>query len=182
MAVLIVALSTVPRAAVADGSAPPEDPSRPTEVAELLARGAASEAGPADIDIRFTTPPSPEQARRVLDWHSSYRAELTPVKEAWLAALRVLDRVGFADPAARWRLAERCVALRQALVGVSPDEILPVPDPVVDLYLRRAMVSLQQAARDCDSERLFLVSYRFKRAGQAYLKVARALKPYGVSP
>ncbi len=107
---------------------------------------------------------------------------MAPVQKAWLEALRAVDRVGFADPAARWRLTERCTGLRQALAGVSPDEILPAPDRVVDLYLRRAMGSLQRAARDCDGERLFLVGYRFHQAGRAYLEVARALLPYGVAP
>lgn len=144
--------------------------------------GGAEMAGPEDIDIRFSAPPLPDQSRRMVEWHRRYRAGLAPVKKAWVEALRVFDRIGFADPAARWRLGERCAGLRQTLADASTDEILPVPDPVVDLYLRRAMASLQVAARDCDAERIFLLDYRFSRAGKAYLEFARAMRPYGIEP
>ncbi len=111
-AVLVVALSTAPRAATAAGSAPQEDHSAPLKVAEMLARGAESMTGPGEIHIRFSPPPFPEQAHRMVDWHRRYRARMEPVKEAWLEALRAVDRVGFADPAARGRLAERCAGPR----------------------------------------------------------------------
>ena len=137
---------------------------------------------PATTCIHTSGAPSERLASRMADWHRRYESQMAPVKGAWLGVLRALENVGPAAPDGLLYLDERCAEIRRALGGLARAEMLPSPDPVVDLHLLRTLASLRQAASVCEPERFFYLTYRLDGAGSAFLETARLMRLYGLAP
>ena len=87
-------------------------------------------------------------------WYEQAAPKLVTVEIAWAG---LLHRMGGHRPA---RFDSQCLGLAASLEQLDEPALLPVPDPAVDLYVKRLLRHLHHAARACRAEELFNVVYR----------------------
>jgi hypothetical protein len=91
-------------------------------------------------------------------WYEENAAQLATVEHAWVGLLR---RMGGHRPA---RFDSQCSGLVASLARLDEPALLPVPDPVIDLYVKRLLRHLHHAARACQAQELFNVVYHLEEA------------------
>ncbi len=138
-----------------------------------LSTPAAQEVGDAKAGITFSQPPAapPEE---LAHWNQLYRAQFLPVESSWA---RFLQRLAGDQPR---RFQRQCADLRASLAQVDATTLLPVPDRLIDLYLRRLLLHLDAAGTACARDELFNVVYRFEEAGSALTEVRWLLGRKGI--
>ena len=113
--------------------------------------------------ITFAQPlPTPEELAR---WNRLYRSQFGPVEASWA---QLLHRLAGDQPR---RFSRQCTGLRASLSRVDPASLLPVPDRLIDLYLRRMLLHLDAAGEACAREEIFNVVYRLEEARTALAEV-----------
>ena len=120
--------------------------------------------------------PIPTASEELLTWQRHNARQLSNVETAWAAMLR---RMRGHRPA---RFDPQCRALASSLESVDESTLLPVPDPLVDLYVRRLMKHLHAAATACGSRQLFNVVYRLEEARTALGEIRWLLTQRTVRP
>lgn len=140
-----------------------------------LARSAATSASPSRqpeesppsdeaIIMRWSTL-SPEPDADLATWHRRNAPQLAAVERAWAALLR---RMRGHRPAL---FDHQCLALASSLEQLDEAGLLPVPDRLIDLYVKRLLTHLHGAARACNMDQLFNVVYRLEEARSALAEV-----------
>ena len=109
-AVTPIAPPADPRAALSTDDSTPEDPPK----------------------IGWSAPPTGSPAE-LADWHAGYHRQMRPVLSAWARMLRRLrgDLPALFDP--------QCIGLVSSLEQLDETVLLPVPDRLIDFYLRRLL-------------------------------------------
>ena len=115
-------------------------------------------------------------SEQLLAWQRHNARQLGDVETAWAAMLRRLrgHRPSLFDT--------QCRVLTSSLASVDESILLPVPDPLVDLYVRRLMRHLHGAATACGSGQLFNVVYRLEEARDALGEIRWLLQHRSVTP
>ena len=122
-------------------------------------------SGPSEPPAASTAHPEPlpgaAAAGELLAWQQRNAAQLASVEKAWAALLHRL--AGF-RPA---QFDRQCEGLSSSLARLDETILLPAPDLLVDLYVRRLTKHLHAAAAACRSQQLFNVVYRLEEARSA---------------
>jgi hypothetical protein len=127
------------------------------------------------LDITWSTP-GPGGPPELAAWSLGFRRELLPVLSAWA---RFRRRLQGELPA---RFDPQCVGLVDSLDRLDRAVILPVPDLLIDLYVRRLMLHLDAAALACERHELYNVVYRFDEAGSALGDIRSLMAQRGLGP
>ena len=148
----------------------------------LLAATALLPTAPAPAEepreavvIRPAAPPSALERARMERWRRAWREESRGLDRAFATALRAAD-----VPAPRLRA--HCAPLAEAMLGMDRKRVLPVPDPVADLHLRRALHQATRAAVDCLGKRPYAARGRLRRAAADLEAVEHRLERYRPRP
>lgn len=102
-----------------------------------------------------------EAAAELRAWRERNAAQLAAVEEAWAALLRRMS--GF-RPA---EFDRQCEDLATSLARLDESILLPAPDRLVDLYVRRLATHLHGAVAACRTGTLFNVVYHLGEARTA---------------
>lgn len=107
-------------------------------------------------------------------WHDLYRTQFGAVESSWA---RLLRRLAGHLPG----LFERqCTDLNASLDGIDPTTLLPVPDRLIDFYLKRLLLHLDAAGEACTRDEIFNVVYRLEEARSALAEVRWLLDQRGI--
>ena len=109
--------------------------------------------------------PSTEASAELRQWHEQHTPALAGVEDAWVDLLR---RMSGHRPA---RFEAQCEALSERLDELDRPTLLPVPDPLLDLYVKRLLEHLDAAVAACRAGELFNVVYRLEEARSALAEV-----------
>ena len=167
---LIALVAALPGAGWA-ASAPPTTP--------------AAEPASGRISVRPSPPPGELDAARVRAWHDGWRRETAALRRAAAALAAALGSAyepGAGGPGARPALLPSCRALAREALALDRGRVLPAPEGVVDLYLRRSLGRFTEAATACLSDRPYAAAHALRQARGALAQAARALAPYGLEP
>jgi len=135
---------------------------------------AAAPLWSAEPLLRASSPPSALERERVAGWHRTWAEEAAPV----VRAFRSLHRA--ADGETPVALRPHCLALAEDLLDFDRRRVLPAPEPAVDLYLRRGLRELDQAAVACLTKRPYATRRALAEAAGAFREVELLLAPYGL--
>ena len=105
-------------------------------------------------------------------WGRQNATQLHSVEAAWAS---LLERLRGHQPG---HFERQCNALVGSLERVDETVLFPVPDRLIDLYLRRQFRHLHGAATACRAEQLFNVVYHLKEASDARAEVRWLLSRY----
>jgi hypothetical protein len=141
----------------------------------LPALSARAEEPREAVVIRPAAPPSALERARMERWRRAWREESRGLDRAIALALRAAEVV----PARR---RAHCEPLAEVMLGIDRDRVLPVPDPVADLHLRRALEQATRAAVDCLDRRPYAARGRLRRASADLAAVERRLERYRARP
>jgi hypothetical protein len=148
----------------------------------LLAAAALPPAAPAlaeqpraAVVIRPAAPPSALERARMERWRRAWREESRGLERAFATALRAAE----VPPP---RLRAHCAPLAEAMLAIDRRRVLPVPDRVADLHLRRALHQATRAAVDCLEKRPYAARGRLRRAAEDLSEVERRLERYRPRP
>jgi hypothetical protein len=143
----------------------------------VSAHSADSVRGADEEPLEITwSHPRPSGPPALATWSQDFQRELLPVLSAWA---RFRRRLQGELPA---RFDPQCAGLTTSLEELDRAVILPVPDLLIDLYVRRLMLHLDQAAVACRRHELYNVVYRFDEAGSALGDVRWLLTRRGLGP
>ncbi len=108
-------------------------------------------------------------------WIRAFSHELQPVLAAWVHFRRRLqgELPALFNP--------QCIALVDSLKRLDHTVVLPAPDLLIDLYVRRLMAHLDAAAIACQRHELYNVVYRFDEAGRALAEIRWLLERRGIA-
>jgi hypothetical protein len=133
-------------------------------LALALTAAIVAQEEPESFDrITFSQPlPTPGELAR---WNQLYRSQFAPVEISWA---RLLHRLSGDQPR---RFSQQCDGLRTSLAQIDPASLLPAPDRLIDLYVRRMLLHLDAAGEACYREQIFNVVYRLEEARGALAEV-----------
>lgn len=100
-------------------------------------------------------------AVELIAWQRRNASQLAAVERAWAA---LLERMSGFRPA---EFERQCQGLTTSLARLDESVLLPAPDRLVDLYVRRLTRHLHAAATACRAGELFNVVYRLEEARTA---------------
>ncbi len=134
---------------------------------------ATQETDDSRTGITFSGPP-PATSEELAHWNQLYRSQFGPVESSWA---RFLQRLAGDQPR---RFRHQCNDLLASLAAVDATTLLPVPDRLIDLYLRRMLLHLDAAGVACSRDEIFNVVYRLEEARSALAEVRWLLAVKGV--
>jgi hypothetical protein len=135
---------------------------------------AARARDPSRVTITWSSPPAapPELA----SWDRRFRHELRPVLSAWGRMNRRLqgDLPALFTP--------QCAGFNASLDRLDDSVLMPAPDLLIDLYVKRLLLNLEAAGVACSHHELYNVVYRLSEAKAALDEVRSQLVRKGVVP
>lgn len=110
----------------------------------------------------------------LVDWHRRHAAGLAAVERAWS---RLLRRLAGQIPT---RFEAPCRHLAERLDALDEATLLPAPDRLLDLYLKRMLWHLGQASGRCRPDQIWNVVHHLEEARHALGEVRWVLERHGL--
>jgi hypothetical protein len=152
------ASATPPAGTVSSAGATPSADTRSADTRSADTRSAdATPSTDEGIVMRWSAPQG-ESPPALAAWYEENAVQIATLEHAWAG---LLQRMGGHRPA---RFDSQCSGLVASLERLDEPALLPVPDPVIDLYVKRLLRHLHHAARACRAQELFNVVYHLEEA------------------
>ncbi|MDX1643485.1 MAG: hypothetical protein R3244_03900 [Thermoanaerobaculia bacterium] len=142
--------------------------------AALLIRPGQPPDGEGTVVMRWSYPD--RAAPDLVAWHRRHAAALAAVEHAWS---RLLRRLSGQLPK---RFREPCEALGERLDALDEATLLPAPDRLLDLYLKRMLWHLRRVGGQCRADQLWNVVHHLEEARTALGEVRWILEQRGFEP
>lgn len=145
----------------------------PLDAAPLIRPGQSPD-GEGTVVMRWSYPD--RATPDLVAWHRHHADALAAVEDAWS---RLLRRLAGQLPK---RFREPCESLGERLDALDEATLLPAPDRLLDLYLKRMLWHLRQAGGRCRADQLWNVVYHLEEARSALGEVRWVLERHGLQP